>query len=156
MIIKIRIRPKQLAAILVSICLVLVLVLSACTTEEATPATTSTPSTSTPSTSTTAPPATQIVTEQIDKVYKVLNPTGLRIPVECSACAPRLDTLAGKTILYYQSEANPVIMPCLLERLKEDYLTTTFDVLYTESFGSSSPTEEQIETYDAVIRGISW
>ena len=143
---------KNLVALLGSIVLVLALVLSACA-QTAAPTTPTTPAT--PTTPTT-PAAPQVVEKVVEPVYKVLNPAGSRIPVECSPLAPRLDTLAGKKILYYQSEANPVIMPPLLVRLKKEYPTTTFDVLYTEAYGLSTPTEEQTKTYQAVIRGISW
>lgn len=75
--------------------------------------------------------------------------------IETHSLAPRIDSLDGKRILYYQSEANQVIMPVLLAKLQEDYPNTTFTVLETEHFGESIPTEEE-KTYDAMIRGISW
>lgn len=154
MVIKIRMRPKQLAAILLSTCLVLALVLSACGTDTTTtPATTSNPTTSTPSTST---PATQVVEKQVDKVYRVLNPQGIPTQVVCSSLAPRLDSLAGKKILYYISEAGTgQQMPYLLEMLKAEYPTATFDVIETSQFGHETPTEEHL-TYDACIRGNAW
>jgi ABC-type transport system substrate-binding protein len=148
---------KKTIALVVSVVLVLALLLSACTTET-TPTQTSTPTTSTPSTSTpstTAPPATQIVTQQIEKVYKVLNPQGSYIPVDCVGLADRLDTLAGKKILFYEAEATNMQMPTLLEFLKEDYPTTDFLVVYTELWGETVPTEEYL-TCDACIRGIGW
>jgi hypothetical protein len=90
--------------------------------------------------------------------YKVLNPAGIPIveQPEMHGLAPRLDTLDGKTILFYQTEANDLLMPALLEQLEADYPTTTFDVIYTQAYGESTPTEEQIATYDALIRGVSW
>jgi len=147
---------KKTIALVLSVVLVLALLLSACSTDTTT-ATTSTPSTSTPSTSTpsTSPPATQIVTEQIDKVYKVLNPQGTYIPVDCVGLAPRLDTLAGKKILFYEAEATNMQMPTLLEFLKEDYPTAEWLVVYTEQWGEQTPTEEYL-TCDACIRGIGW
>ena len=126
---------KQVIALLVSFTLVLALVLSACTPAPTTPTTPTTPG---------AP-----------DVYKVLNPQGIYIPVQTVGLAPRLDTLAGKTILYYQSEANPVMMPILLPRLQKDYPTATFKTLYTEAFGLNAPGDE-IKGVQAVIRGVSW
>jgi hypothetical protein len=93
---------------------------------------------------------------QTEQVLKVLNPQGVYIPVDCKPNAPRLDTLAGKTILYYESEATNMHMPTLLEWLKDDYPTTTFDVIHVENFGARTPTDEQKEKYDAVIRGVGW
>ena len=89
--------------------------------------------------------------------YNVLNPAG--IPVELpdmQGLAPRLDTLAGKTILYYETEANDLMLPTLLELLEAAYPTTTFDVIYTEGYAENAPTQEQIDTYDACIRGVAW
>jgi hypothetical protein len=128
-------KKKQVIALLVSICLILALVLSACT--------------SATTTGTTAGTAQK-------EVYKVLNPTGIFVPVQTKPCAPRLDSLAGKKILFYESEATNIILPTLLERLKKDYPTTTFDVIYTEAFGERTPTDQQKATYQAVIRGVSW
>ena len=129
------VKKKQLIALLVSISLVLALVLSACAQTAGTPG---------------APAGAAG-----DKVYRVLNPTGIPSPVECKALAPRLGSLAGKKILFYQSEATNMQLPTLLERLKKDYPTATFDVVYTEGFGENTPTDQQ-KTYQAVIRGVSW
>jgi len=90
-----------------------------------------------------------------DKSYRVLNPQGIYIPVQTVGLAPRLDNLAGKIILYYQSEANPVMMPILIQRLKAAYPTTTFNIIITEAFGKNAPGDE-INGIQAVIRGVSW
>ena len=127
-------KKGQFIALLVSICLVLALVLSACTQQGGT--------------TTTGGAAGE-------KVYKVLNPQGIYIPVDCKPAAPRLDNLAGKKILYYESEATNMQMPTLRARLQKDYPTTTFFVVHTESFGEMNPTEDQ-KKYQAVIRGIGW
>jgi hypothetical protein len=129
------VKKGKFIALLASICLVVMLVLSACA-EQAAPG---------------APAGAAQ-----DKVYRVLNPTGVFVPVDCKACAPRLNSLAGKKILFYESEATNIILPTLLERLKKDYPTTTFDVVYTEAFGESTPTDQQKTTYQAVIRGVGW
>jgi hypothetical protein len=148
-----RVKKEQIIALLVGISLILTLVLSGCssgagTTPTATVTVTAT-KTVTPTTTgtTTAAPA--------EKTYKVLNPQAVYVPVETKPCAPRLDSLKDKKILYYQSEANPVIMNFLWEKLKKEYPTSTFDRVYTEAFGESTPTADQLK-YQACIRGISW
>jgi hypothetical protein len=138
-------KGKKLIALLVSVGLLLALVLSGCAAPE-----------SEVVEKTVKETVTETETVEVEKTYQVVNPQGIRIPVECHPCAPRLDSLAGKTVLFYQSEANNVQMPVLLEQLKKDYPSTTFEVIYTEGFGERTPTEEQINTYQAVIRGIGW
>ena len=125
--------------------LVLVMIISACGQSATT--TTSKPG------ATTKPSATSGQTKPIEKV---VNPQGVYIPVETKPCAPRIDSLAGKTILYYESEATNMHMPTLLIQLKKDYPTATFDVIHVENFGSNTPTAEQIAKYKAVIRGVGW
>jgi hypothetical protein len=88
-------------------------------------------------------------------VYKVLNPQGIPAPVDCKALSPRLDSLAGKKILFYQSEATNMQLPVLLDKLKAAYPTATFDTVYTASFGDRVPTDEQ-KQHQACIRGVSW
>jgi len=137
------VKRKQLIALLVSISLVLVLVLSACAQG------------GTGGTGATGGGGGE------DKVYKVLNPQGNYIAVETHPLAPRLDTLNGKTIFYYQSEANPVIMPVLLERLKKDYPTATWKYHETQGYGSDTPTDDTnaisgLKGVNATIRGIGW
>ena len=138
-------RRNKYIVLLASIGLILALVLSGC-------------AAATPEPEVIEKTVTQTVTQtvEIDRAYQCLNPQGNFIPVELHPIAPRLDTLHGKTILYYQSEANPVIMPVLIEWLKRDYPDTTFDIIFTEAWGESTPTEEQLAKYEAVIRGISW
>jgi len=91
----------------------------------------------------------------VQPTYKVLNPQGTYIPVDCKPLADRIDTLAGKRILYYESEATNMQMPELRAQLTKAYPTTTFDVVHTESFGEAAP----IDAYkvdQAVIRGVGW
>lgn len=126
---------KQVIALLFSFSLVLALVLSACAQG---------------GTTTGAAGAGQ------DKTYNIVNPTGIFIPVETHPLAARLDSLAGKTIIYYESEANPIIMPVLLEKLKKDYPTATWKYFETQNQGEDTPTADQMKGAQAVIRGISW
>jgi len=125
--------------------LVLVMIVSACS-QGGTTATTTKPG------ATTKPAVAQ------EPIKKVINPQGSYIPVETKACAPRIDSLNGKKILYYESEATNMHMPTLLIRLKKDYPTATFDVIHVENFGSATPTDQQIKDYTggAVIRGVGW
>jgi len=137
---------KRVTATLVCIGLVLLIILSACAQQGGNT-----------TTSTSKPGATTGSTggAKVEPTYKVLNPTGLYIPVDCKANAPRLDSLTGKKILYYESEATNILMPTLLEKLKKDYPTSTFDVIYTATFGEITPTADQL-THNAVIRGVGW
>jgi hypothetical protein len=125
--------------------LVLVMIVSACS-QGGTTATTTKPGATNPGATVQEP------------IKKVINPQGSYIPVETKACAPRIDSLNGKRILYYESEATNMHMPTLLVRLKKDYPTAIFDVVHTEAFGSNTPTEQQIKDYTggAVIRGVGW
>jgi hypothetical protein len=96
-----------------------------------------------------------VVEKQVDRVYKVLNAQGSYIPVDCKPLAPRLDTLAGKKILFYEAEATNMQMPTLLAHLQKDYPTATFLVVYTEVWGETAPTAEYL-TCQASIRGVGW
>jgi hypothetical protein len=93
---------------------------------------------------------------EVDKTYKCMNPQGEFIPVELHPLAPRLDSLDGKHIYYYQSEANPVIMPVLLEWLQRDYPTATWKIFETQGHGTYILDESELVGVDAVIRGIGW
>jgi len=136
---------KHLTALLVSIGLILVLVLSAC-----------------------APAAEVEVVEkvvektvtqtvEVEKEYRCLNPQGDQLPVEITALAPRLDTIVGKKIYVKQGEADPVIMPALAERLEKDYPDTEWVYYNPESsFGTNTPEADVLADADAVIRGIGW
>ena len=138
-------KKAKFVALLASSFLVLVIVLSACAQQPPTttggPAATSTPTTK---------------TQVVAPTFKVLNPVGNYIPVQTAPLAPRLSSLAGKNIWYYESEANPVIMPVLLARLKKDYPTATWKYYETQGWGTDAVTAEELKGVDAVIRGIGW
>ena len=91
----------------------------------------------------------------MEPVYKVLNPTGTRTAVDCKPCATRLDSLAGKKILYYESEGARNFMPLLLQTLRKDFPTGTFDLVYFDTFGNSTPSDQE-KTYQGYIRGVGW
>ena len=119
-------------ALISSIALILVLVLSGCGTE-------------------------QVGGGGADKEYRALNPVGVFIPVETSALSTRLDTLSGKTVYIIQGEADPIIMPALNQIVNEDYTDTTW-VFYkpTSAYGLSAVDEELESNADGAIRGIGW
>jgi len=133
---------KKLIALFVSAGLVLALVLSGCAAPEAEVVEKTVEKT-----------VEKIV--EVEKTYQCLNPKGDYIPVELHPLAPRLDSLDGKTILYYESEGARNFMPLLYEKLQADYPTSTFDLIYTNAQGDREPTEEHL-TYDACIRGVAW
>jgi hypothetical protein len=138
--------------ILTSILLILTFVLSACGGATETTVTATKTVTATPTTATTT--ATPTVKYQAP-VYKVLNPAGTYIPVDCIGLSKRLDSLAGKTILFYEAEATNMQLPTLLARLKKDYPTATFNVVYTELWGERVPTDAY-KLSQACIRGVGW
>ena len=132
-------KRKKLILLLASIGFILALVLPGCAAEDG-------------GNGTTAPGTNGSAT---DPILRVLNPKGKIIPVEMNPNAPRLDTIDGKTILYYESEATNMHMPELLRRLKQDHPTTTFIVEHVENFGDRNPTEVHLSV-DGAIRGVSW
>jgi hypothetical protein len=106
---------------------------------------------------------------EVEKVYKAVNPTGIFMPVETKALAPRLTTIDGKTLYVCQGEADPVIMPALYPALVKKYPNTKFIYYDRADFGPSVPgtgggssTTGQVEDPDilkkvqGVIRGIGW
>jgi hypothetical protein len=150
-----------LVALLGSIALVLVVVLSGCAqaTAPATPTAPTTPST----------PQVVTKTVEVEKTYKAVNPTGIFIPVETKALAPRLDTIDGKTIYVCQGEADPVIMPALYKALVAKYPKTIFIYYDRSDFGPSVPgtggtasstnqpeDKDILKKVNGVLRGIGW
>jgi hypothetical protein len=106
---------------------------------------------------------------EVEKTYKALNPTGIFIPVETKALAPRLTTIDGKTIYVCQGEADPVIMPALYKALVAKYPKTTFIYYDVSSFGPSVPgtggtasstgqpeDPDILKKVQGVIRGNGW
>jgi len=145
------VKKLQRLMVLAAVLMVLVLVLSAC--GQATTTSSGPGQTVTSTVTKTVTGTGQGTTQQ--PIGKVINPQGVFIPVETKPCAPRLDSLAGKKILYYESEATNMHMPTLLVRLQKDYPTTTFDVIHVENFGDRNPTDAQ-KKYQACIRGVGW
>ena len=142
-------KKRQVIALLGSTALALALVLSACAPAAETPA---------PAAPTT-PAAPQVVETVVEKVvapvYKVINPQGTYIPVDCKPCAPRLTTFDGKTILAYKSEGSSIIWPALYPVLQQKFPNTKWVYVDTEGFGRSTPNDADLAC-DAMIRGVSW
>jgi hypothetical protein len=140
----------RLSGILLSVLLILIFVLPGCGGGTTTTVTTTKTVQGTGTTTSGTPKV-----EYQQPVYKVLNPTGTYIPVDCIGLSKRLDSLAGKTILFYQAEATNMQLPTLLAKLKAKYPTATFNTVYTELWGETVPTEDYKKN-QACIRGIGW
>ncbi len=130
-----RVNGKKLMVLIASILSVALLALSGCG---------ETPGGQTPGTVT------------VDKQYNALSPRGIQPAIEISSLAERLDSLVGKTVYVNQGEADPIIMPALYERLKEEYPDTNWVLIATSGFGPATPEPDVLENADAVIRGIAW
>jgi hypothetical protein len=86
-----------------------------------------------------------------------VNPAGDFVPVQTKALAARLDTIDGKTIYVVQGEADPVIMPALIEKLRKDYPKTTWNFYQpSSSFGLAAPDDTMKKEAKGLIRGIGW
>jgi hypothetical protein len=97
-----------------------------------------------------------------DALYNVLDPRGIQPVVTLHALAPRLTTLVGKTILFDQGEADPVVMPALWARVTAEHPEVTWKREVSSSFGPSSVESTYYNSatktplIDAVIRGNAW
>jgi hypothetical protein len=143
---------KYLLPLIASIILILILVATSCTPAVAPIVTVTVTPKTTAATTTTAAPA--VVAK--DKTYRAINPAGIFIPVETKPLAARLDTLDGKTIWMCQTEADPVIMPALWDRLQKEYPKTTWKRTVTSSTSPLRLTAEEQKTAQAMISGIAW
>ena len=90
-----------------------------------------------------------------DKVYKCLNPVGIREPVDTFPLAPRLATIDGKTI-HFSICGEPDITIPLEKRLKSDYPDVNWTVKKTYSIVPIELSEEERKTTDGVILGVCW
>jgi hypothetical protein len=97
-----------------------------------------------------------------DKIYSVLNPRGIQPTVKYVGLSPRLTSLAGKTIVVDQGEADPVIMPALYDRLKATYPEVNWIYTAVSSFGPEAVEADYYDSVhkkplvDAIIRGNAW
>jgi hypothetical protein len=144
---------RKLIALLASIGLVLVLVLTGCGQATTTPSAPTTPAT----------PQVVTKTVEVEESIQAESPRGIALPVQIIPLATRLDTLDGKVIYIDQGEADPIIFPALAQALPAKYPKTTW-VYYNPSsgFGPTTPEDavlgkaEGFPKADAVIRGNAW
>ena len=90
-----------------------------------------------------------------DRVYKCLNPTGIRKPVETFPLAPRLDTINGKTI-YFSITGEPDVTIALEKKLKMDYPDVNWQTKKTYGIDPMRISEEEMKTADGLIQAVCW
>ena len=90
-----------------------------------------------------------------EKVYKCLNPSGIRIPINTSPLAPRLDTLGGKEI-YLSICGEPDITIALEKKVKMDYPNVNWKIKKTYGVAPIPLSDEEMKTCDALIQGVAW
>ena len=90
-----------------------------------------------------------------DRVYKFLNPVGIRESKDTFPLAPRLKTLNGKTV-HFSICGEPDITIHLEKRLKGDYPDVNWTVKKTYDTNPIQLSDEEMKTTDAVIEGVAW
>ena len=90
-----------------------------------------------------------------DKVYKVLSPVGIELPVELFPLAPRLDSINGKTI-HFSITGEPDITIALEKQLKVDYPNVRWTIKKSYTPAPVYLSEEEMKTTDGVILGVCW
>ncbi len=90
-----------------------------------------------------------------DRVYKCLNPVGIRESIQTFPLAPRLDTLDGKTI-HLSICGEPDITIPLEKKLKMDYPDTNWTVKKTYDTSPIQLSAEEMKATDGVIEGVAW
>ena len=90
-----------------------------------------------------------------DRVYKFLNPRGIRESIKTFPLAPRLDKLDGKTI-HLSICGEPDITIPLEKRLKGDYPNVNWTVKKSYGTYPVKLSEEERKTTDGVILGVCW
>jgi hypothetical protein len=147
---------KNLITILSSIMLAVIFVLSGCTQTPSQQTNTPTPTQQTTTSTSTPTPTPITTTVEVDRKYNVVNPQGDFVPVQTKPLAARLDTLDGKTIWVCQTEADPVIMPALWDRLQKEYPKTTWKRTITSNTAPLRLTSDEQKMAQAVIVGNAW
>ena len=87
-----------------------------------------------------------------EPVITVLNPLGTPPPIKLKPMAPRLDTLAGKTI-YVDNDGFPgtsILLPELIKAMKERFPTTKF-IYHDKPAGTMSGEDPAAGKADALI-----
>jgi len=90
-----------------------------------------------------------------DRLYKCLNPVGIREAVETFPLAPRLNTLDGKTI-YFSITGEPDITIPLEKKLKMDYPDVNWTTKKTYGIDPMRLSEEEMKTADGLIQAVCW
>ncbi len=90
-----------------------------------------------------------------EKVYRCMNPVGLKQPVNTFPLAGRLDSLDGKTI-YISASGEPDIMIPLEERLRRDYPNVNWEKKHTYGIDVDALSAQERKRADAVIQGVAW
>ena len=92
---------------------------------------------------------------ETDKVYKSLNPVGIKEGINTFPLAPRLDTVNGKTI-YFSITGEPDITIALEKKLKMDYPDVNWQVKKTYGIDPLRISEEEMKTADGLIQAVCW
>jgi len=90
-----------------------------------------------------------------DKIYKFLNPVGIREGVDTFPLAPRMDNLDGKTI-YISTSGEAETMFALQKRLKQDYPNANWKEKINRGPGPLEISDEEMKTTDGLIHGICY
>ena len=90
-----------------------------------------------------------------DRIYKCLNPVGIRPPVDAFPLAPRLNTLDGKEI-YLSICGEPDITIALERAAKSDYPNVNWKIKKTYGVAPIPLSDEETKTCDGVIMGVAW
>jgi hypothetical protein len=88
-------------------------------------------------------------------IYKCLNPTGMQMPSQQFALAPRIDTIDGKTI-HLNICGEPDITIRLEKKLLAEYPQVNWLIKKTNGIDPFRMSEEEQKTVDAAILGVCW
>ena len=90
-----------------------------------------------------------------EKIYKCLNPIGIKTPVETFPLAKRLDSIEGKDI-YFSITGEPDITIALEKKLKMDYPDVNWTIKKTYGLDPVRLSEEEMKTADGLIQAVCW
>lgn len=90
-----------------------------------------------------------------EKIYKCLNPVGIKELVELFPLAPRLDALDGKEI-YLSITGEPDITIPLEKAFKSEYPDVNWKTKKTYTPSPIQLTKEEMKTCQGLIQGVAW
>lgn len=90
-----------------------------------------------------------------EKVYKCLNPVGIKKAVDIFPLAPRLEKLDGKEI-YFSITGEPDITIPLETKLKMEYPDVNWKTKKTYGIDPLRLSEEEMKTADGLIQAVCW